>query len=847
MIRSGLFLIFIIAVTLFSTLSCDNNSSDSSFPFHDPSESDLSDDTTGGTGGIGSTVEESKYYVEPIGDDSCSSCPDQLLSTQKDQISGELSKSGILNAKIDLNVRVTVPQTENPYSDGDTDLWATVIRPSGSEKLPTIVVATPYRREIMMMLYVPLVASRYNLMAIDIRGTGSSSGKWTSFDLVEQYDIKYLVDKFIPTRVWSDGTIGMIGPSYMGIIQLLTGGLVETDPKTGEPVHLKALFPLVPMADTYRDIVMHGGNCDMLFIPLWLGMVDIMAILPSMLYLGVDGKFTEEDMAQARAMWSEHLNHIPTTLGWVMDAANLKDGPFYDKKSTMIYWPVKPKGGWGFPEGDKVLSSKLPVFSVGGWFDIFTRGTTNAYQYGLSKHAASDKRMIIGEYYHLGGSLGMGLNSIVGGKLPARWFDWKIKKIEEPFLEQFPVLMYVMGENKWRAEKSWPLPESRLDHRTLYLTKQAPSPIDGDWYTDEDTLPLLKKYTDNNYGLSDVQSFSGDNPVLKHNPANLHGWESRSSTRWLMGMEAILSDVSKFYLGKNIDEDQWFEDERQDEKECLTFTTEPLEEDVNITGPIALTFWAKTRFADPLTQTVIDGLFDTIKSTLGITDNLILDGMNKKDVQWVAELNDVFPDGRARNITSGWLSAWHRQYDPSGKTNVYNEGPWYWPTRVVDHPIDPAYAPFDPFYDGPDKNPKTINEGENYQYTVELWPTCNVFKAGHRIRLSLSASDFPHLLPIIQPSDNTIVIDAKHQARIDFTVTNDDNEGKTWEWIGDNADADEYLLSGESTGCGSPASAASYRGTPAGLAAEIMGLMGIMMLPMTLIMLQRYFRRRKKA
>jgi len=35
------------------------------------------------------------------------------------------------------------------------------------------VVATPYRREIMMMLYVPLVASRYNLMAIDIRGTGS--------------------------------------------------------------------------------------------------------------------------------------------------------------------------------------------------------------------------------------------------------------------------------------------------------------------------------------------------------------------------------------------------------------------------------------------------------------------------------------------------------------------------------------------------------------------------------------------------------------------------------------------------------------------------------------------------
>ena len=354
MIRSRLFLIVVIAVILFSTLSCDNNSSDSSFPFQGPSDSDVTDDTTGGTGDTGddsSTVEESKYYVEPVGDDSCSSCPDQLSSAAKDQISDELSKNSILNAKIDLNVRVTVPQSENPHSDGDTDLWATVIRPSGSEKLPTIVVATPYRREIMMMLYVPLVMSRYNLMVIDIRGTGSSSGKWTSFDLVEQYDIKYVVDKFIPTRVWSDGKVGMIGPSYMGIIQLLTAGLVETDPKTGEPVHLKALFPLVPMADAYRDIVMHGGNCDMLFIPLWLGMVDIMAILPSMLNLGVDGKFTKEDMAQAQAMWPEHLNHIPTTIGWVMDAANLNDGPFYDKKSTMIYWPDEAEGRMGIPRG----------------------------------------------------------------------------------------------------------------------------------------------------------------------------------------------------------------------------------------------------------------------------------------------------------------------------------------------------------------------------------------------------------------------------------------------------------------------------------------------------------------
>ena len=75
----------------------------------------------------------------------------------------------------------------------------------------------------------------------------------------------------------------------MGIIQMLTAGLVDTDPQTGEPVHLKAIFPQAPMADPYRDIVMHGGNMDLLFIPLWLGIVDILGILPSLLNLGVDG------------------------------------------------------------------------------------------------------------------------------------------------------------------------------------------------------------------------------------------------------------------------------------------------------------------------------------------------------------------------------------------------------------------------------------------------------------------------------------------------------------------------------------------------------------------------------
>jgi predicted acyl esterase len=825
----------LLAFTLFSSLYCKQDQSKPIFSFL-------------GLSGSSASGIDAEHYIEPAGDDSCIGCPGQLSSAAAENINNQLAQYGIFDAKVDLNVRVTVPKAENPHSDRDIDLWATVIRPGGSVKLPTILIAIPYRREIMGLLYIPLVMSGYNVMAIDIRGTGSSAGEWTSFDLVEQYDIKYVVDKFIPTRVWSDGKVGMIGGSYLGIIQMLTAGLVDTDPQTGEPVHLKAIFPLAPMADPYLDIVMHGGNCDLLFIPLWLGLVDIMGIMPSLLNLGVDGTITQADIDEAEAIWTEHWNAVPANVGWIFDPSHMDKGPFYEKKSSMIYWPDKPKGGWGFPEGSRTIPSSLPVFCVGGWFDIFTRGTCNIYQYGLKKQATTDKKMVIGPYYHLEAALALGINSIMSMKVPARWFDWKIKKKQDPFMEEFPVLLYVMGVDKWRAEKSWPLPESRVEHRTLYLTKHAPSPIWGDWYTNDTTF--LQIYANNNYGLSEVKDVSGENPVLKHDVIspiqglNLHGGNSRSSVRWLMGMEAIGPELSKFYLGKNIDADQWYEDERHDEKECLTFTTEPLEEDTEIVGPLALTFWAKTDFVNPLTQEAIDGIISLIVEAIGIdANNLLSLSLDRKDVQWIAELNDVFPDGRARNITSGWLSAWHRQYDPAGTTSTCTlDG-----GNVVQHALDPAYVPFDPLYSRPDKSPLAINEGELYQYTIELWPTCNVFKKGHRIRVSLSGSDFPHLLPVIHPSNNTIVIDSAHEARIDFTATNNQNEGSTWKWIGSNKDADKYLLSGGSTGCGSTATASAYQGTTAGIAAEIMGLLAVMMLPLSIIMLQRRIRRKKSV
>lgn len=212
-------------------------------------------------------------------------------------------------------------------------------------------------------------------------------------------------------------------------------------------------------------------------------------------------------------------------------------------------------------------------------------------------------------------------------------------------------------------------------------------------------------------------------------------------------------------------------DDRPDEIGALTFTTEPLDADMEIAGPLLLTFWARTEFDRQPAQDAVGRTIDFVKRLISADENLLLDAMNKKDVQWVAEIHDVYPGGRAKNITSGWLSAWHRPYDPAD--------------NGTERGIDPGYVPFDPFYCFPDREPDPISEGVLYQYAIELWPTDNVFAAGHRLRVSLSASDYPHLLPVLRPSRSAIVIDESHPAQLDFHVVNSRGEGSSWKWVDD--------------------------------------------------------------
>src|SRR5581483_7891975 len=74
------------------------------------------------------------------------------------------------------------------------------------------------------------------------------------------------------------------------------------------------------------------------------------------------------------------------------------------------------------------------------------------------------------------------------------------------------------------------------------------------------------------------------------------------------------------------------------------------------------------------------------------------------DTDFTATLADVYPDGRAVLIAEGVRGARYRE--------------------SLEHP-------------------SLIEPGRVYPYTISLWETSNVFKAGHRIRLEISSSNFP--------------------------------------------------------------------------------------------------------
>ena len=433
----------------------------------------------------------------------------------------------------------TAKTTDIPIRmDDGVVLRGDLVRPADAQgevitrKLPVIVMITAYNKTVVAgggggLLGGGagfLIKRGYAYLLVDARGTGSSGGTWEAFSARENKDAGKIVG-WAHRQPWSNGKVGMIGPSYMGISQLMAAG--------HHPPGLKAMFPQVPGADVYRDVVASGGQIDVGFIPLWLGLVNGAGLAPPA-YLGSDPQ-------SAIGVLLDHLIGggsftLTLALKALLGQDPAYDGPFYRERSAIEY----------------IDDVTVPTFLVGGEFDLFQRGTPMIFD-ELQRNGAPVK-MIFGPWDHLEGSSGADIADAGYGtlsELHLRWFDHWMKGRDGRLGEIAPVTYFEQGSDRWRTARTW------VDRRRSVHTRV----LSG-------TSMQGGKYG----GLRNRRGTAGESTML---PLPVSGLCTRSANQWTAG---IMNQVWP--------ESPCLNDNNVNDYTGLTFQTRPLKRPMRFRGPI---------------------------------------------------------------------------------------------------------------------------------------------------------------------------------------------------------------------------------------------------------------------
>ncbi|WP_245813702.1 CocE/NonD family hydrolase [Rhodococcus marinonascens] len=487
-----------------------------------------------------------------------------------------------------------------------------------------------------------LVQNGYTQVVVDARGTGFSQGEWQALGPVEQQDSVEVID-WMSKQSWSDGKVAMAGVSYSAINSLQAAG--------HQPPALKAIFPTEPGNDLLRDIVGTGGGLGVGFMPLWLSLVNGLKFIPNVQDLA-QGHFDEQwlqDRLRDPLTLIPALTDALTAQNWSdLTPGTLKvvqDGQFYAERKT------------------QTENIEVPTMLYGAWHDIFANSEPRLYN--EIPLPAGEKQLIMSDAYHItfGGGFGKPGGPPRLDVLERAWFDKWLKGIDNGIDGYGPVTLYQQG-NGWTTTDQFP--RAGVDYQRMYLSG-APSGTAGHAA----------------YDGSLVASKPIDAARLTVAPG-LRGFCSRDSAQGTAGATVVLGSVCS-------------KDSRFNEVEGLTFTSAPVGQPTELSGPINLHL-----------ETVLDA----------------------PDGFWAVTLNDVSPDGTSTTLTNGALTASMRAVDDSQSAKSEN-GDYIEPQHFLTVETRQPQVP-----------------GEVTPIDVNLVPTDAVLAPGHRLRVDVYASSIPRYLPI---------------------------------------------------------------------------------------------------
>jgi hypothetical protein len=158
------------------------------------------------------------------------------------------------------------------------------------------------------------------------------------------------------------------------------------------------------------------------------------------------------------------------------------------RPSTLTGWrtPQRTRIGVQFPPCAGYEQISAAALNISGWYDIFLWGTFQNYlgmrQRASTKHARLNQRLIIGPWSHsnftgsfpereFGAAASSDALDLTGFQL--RWFDRWLKDVDDGMDQEPPVMLFVMGIDRWRAEADWPLPDTQCRSYYLHSAGQA--------------------------------------------------------------------------------------------------------------------------------------------------------------------------------------------------------------------------------------------------------------------------------------------------------------------------------------------------------------------------------------
>jgi uncharacterized protein len=339
---------------------------------------------------------------------------------------------------------------------------------------PTILGRTSYDKNSPQMWVEPVgeffCRRGYVVVVQDLRGRHHSEGTGQYFHTVNPSEGPdgYDTVEWIAAQPWSNGKVGMVGSSHGAIVQQVAA--------LYWPPHLTAIWPDVGPTNVYAHEAREGGAMQLhMFGAQFLHAHDAQEIRDD----PVAQRAIEDAMLHLRE-WVERMPFKPghTPLRFV---------PNLEKTVFEYYYRGAHDEFWAQDCCDQERyfgrHADVPGVYSGGWYDPFAVATTS-YFAAMARKNRTPQRLLMGPWNHyimrgrgatVAGDVDFGPDALWGDALynheRLRWFDHWLKDVPNGVEDEPPVRIFVMGGGtgrktaaghldhggRWRTETEWPL------------------------------------------------------------------------------------------------------------------------------------------------------------------------------------------------------------------------------------------------------------------------------------------------------------------------------------------------------------------------------------------------------